>query len=153
MADGEVVGPGGADEAEDAVAPGDLDDEAEVEAGPAFQRLDAAEEGRVVGDRLSGAVEHGGLDLHLLGSSSRAGARGAEAHPLLPRAVLHGERLEATRQLHEEEEAVSGVCRGRGASIVRGEGGGRELLPYRVGRATLREVCDLGTEEAEKAVI
>ena len=122
MADGEVVAPGGADEAEDAVAPGDLDDEAEVEAGAALERLDAAEEGRVVGDRLSGAVEHGGLDLHLLGSGSRAGARGAEAHPLLPRAVLHGERLEATRRLHEEEEAVSVLLRKRDVNRARGRG-------------------------------
>jgi len=36
---------------------------------------------------------------------------------------------------------------------MRGEGGGRGLLPYRVGRAALREVGDLGAEEAEKAVI
>lgn len=108
MADGEVVGPGGADEAEDAVAPGDLDDEAEVEAGPALERLHAAEEGRVVRDRLRSAVEHGGLDLHLLASPSRAGV---EAHPLLPRAVLHGERLEATRRLHEEEETMRVLLR------------------------------------------
>jgi len=111
VADGEVVGPGGADEAEDALAPGDLNNEAEVEAGPTLERLDAAEEGRVVGNRLRGAVEHGGLDLHLLGSGSRAGARGPEAHPLLPGAVLHGERLEATRRLHEEEEAVRVLLR------------------------------------------
>ena len=119
MADGELVGPGGADEAEDAVAPGDLDDEAEVEARAALQGLDAAEEWRVLGERLRGAVEHGGLDLDLLIGSGA----GAEAHPLLPRAVLHGERLEAPRRLHGEEDSV-GVrhCCERETRIARGEG-------------------------------
>lgn len=56
-----VVGPGGADEAEDAVGAGDLDDEAEVEARPLLERLDPVEEGRV-GGRLRDAVEQGGVD-------------------------------------------------------------------------------------------
>ena len=77
MADDEFVVPGGADEAEDAVRPGDLDDEAEVEARAALERLDAAEEGRVWG-RDGGAVEHGGVDLDLL---ILGAAGGVEAHP------------------------------------------------------------------------
>lgn len=68
--------------------------ENEVEAGPTLERLDAVEEGCVVRDRLGDDVEHGGgLDLHLLGSPPPPGAK---AHPLLPQAVLHDERLEAT---------------------------------------------------------
>jgi hypothetical protein len=34
-----------------------------------------------------------------------------------------------------------------------GEGGGKELPPYHVGRAALREVGDLGAEVAEKTVV
>jgi len=124
VADGELVGPGGADEAEDAVAPGDLDDEAEVEARAALEGLHAAEEGRVLGERLRGAVEHGGLDLDLLIGSGA----GAEAHPLLPRAVLHGERLEAPRRLHGDEESVGGqsLLRTRDGNRARVRGRGRE---------------------------
>jgi hypothetical protein len=102
VAHGEVVGPGGADEAQDAVGPGDLDDEAEVEARPLLERLDPVEEGRV-GTRLRGTVEQGGVDLDLLGPA----VGGAEAHPLLPRAVLHGERLEARRRLREDGGGIS----------------------------------------------
>lgn len=132
MADGELVGPGGADEAEDAVGPGDLDDEAEVEARATLEGLHAAEERRVLGERLRGAVEQGGLDLDLLvGLGAGARGAGAEAHPLLPRAVLHGERLEAPRRLRGEggsrvgrsglaakAESESCVGKGRGEEIT-----------------------------------
>ena len=43
--------------------PGDLDDEAEVEVAAVLERLDTAEEWRVLWERLRSAVEHGGLDL------------------------------------------------------------------------------------------
>jgi hypothetical protein len=115
VVDGEFIGPGGADEFEHAVAPGDLDDEAEVEARPALERLDALEEGRVLGRRLRSAVQHGGLDLDLLGNGPSA--RGVEAYPLLPRAVLHGERLEATRRLQEEEGGMRSRCEDLAADV------------------------------------
>jgi hypothetical protein len=60
VADSEVVGPGGADEPQDAVGPGDLDDEAEVEARALLERLDPVEEISVRA-RLRGAVEQRGV--------------------------------------------------------------------------------------------
>jgi len=39
VADGELVGPGGADEAEDAVAPGDLDDEVSGNRGSRLRQV------------------------------------------------------------------------------------------------------------------
>jgi hypothetical protein len=45
VVDGEVVGPDGADEAEDEVGAGALDDEAEVEVRPLLECLDPVEDG------------------------------------------------------------------------------------------------------------
>jgi hypothetical protein len=69
--------------------PGDLDDEAEVEVAAVLERLDTAEEWRVLWERLRSGVEHGGLDL----DPPTVSGAGAEAHPLLPRVVLHSEGI------------------------------------------------------------
>lgn len=91
----EGIGPSGADEFEDGVgglAPGDLNDEADVEAGTALQSL------HLLGDRGGGdgrgAVEHGDVDLDVLIT-----VLAPEADPLLAGAVLDGERPEALRRL------------------------------------------------------